>query len=32
MEKVFRVIDAISEWTGKLASFLMAGLGGGHML
>ena len=26
MEKVFRVIDAISEWTGKLASFLMAGL------
>jgi TRAP-type mannitol/chloroaromatic compound transport system permease small subunit len=26
MEKVFRVMDAISEWTGKLASFLMAGL------
>jgi len=26
MEKVFRVIEAISEWTGKLASFLMAGL------
>jgi len=26
MEKAFRVIDAISEWTGKLASFLMAGL------
>ena len=26
MEKVFRVIDAISEWTGKLGSFLIAGL------
>jgi TRAP-type mannitol/chloroaromatic compound transport system permease small subunit len=26
MEKVFRFIDVISEWTGKLASFLMAGL------
>lgn len=26
MEKVFRVVNAISEWTGKVASFLMAGL------
>jgi TRAP-type mannitol/chloroaromatic compound transport system permease small subunit len=26
MEKVFRLIDTLSEWTGKLASFLMAGL------
>jgi TRAP-type mannitol/chloroaromatic compound transport system permease small subunit len=26
MDKVFRVIDGVSEWTGKLASFLMAGL------
>jgi TRAP-type mannitol/chloroaromatic compound transport system permease small subunit len=26
MEKVFRVIDKTSEWTGKVASFLMAGL------
>jgi TRAP-type mannitol/chloroaromatic compound transport system permease small subunit len=26
METVFRVIDALSVWTGKIASFLMAGL------
>lgn len=26
METVFRVIDAFSVWTGKIASFLMAGL------
>jgi TRAP-type mannitol/chloroaromatic compound transport system permease small subunit len=26
MEKILRVIDAISEWTGKLGSFLIVGL------
>jgi TRAP-type mannitol/chloroaromatic compound transport system permease small subunit len=26
MEKILRVMDGISEWTGKAASFLMAGL------